>query len=368
MSRILALAPLLALAVATPALAAGVTSVQAPKRVKAGASATIVASVDAVSSCRLTAGRTTATAAADGADRVTFSFTVSRSAKPKRYTLTLRCTGAAAKRITLTVSKGKGRRGTSSKLVKGKIKVAVRRAATTQPQPAPTPPCCKPAVTPTPEPTPPPVENAIRAVYALAADQAETPGYVAGIVATIDAVNGWFATQSPAGMVPRWLRDTGGKPEVKVVKLTRAAAEYESAGGFTRMYDDLQAVHPLPTSTQRSVVWMEVRQPGACASTSRGIAWMTEKTCNIKPVSPTSWPFEATYVTAHELVHLFGAVPDCAPHADGTGHVTDDPRDILYTGVRDFNNLMLDPGRDDYFATNGATCVDIATSPLWERR
>ena len=113
---------------------------------------------------------------------------------------------------------------------------------------------------------------------------------------------------------------------------------------------------------------METGHPdGACASTQAGVAWMTEKACNIKPVAPTAWPFDATYVTAHELVHVFGAVPDCAPHANGMGHVTDDARDILYAGARDFNNLMLGPGRDDYFGTAGSTCVDIASSPLTSR-
>jgi hypothetical protein len=45
----------------------------------------------------------------------------------------------------------------------------------------------------------------------------------------------------------------------------------------------------------------------------------------------------------------------------------DDPRDILYAGRRDFANLMLDPGRDDYYAT-GNSCADISTSALWISR
>ena len=351
------------LALAAPAASAGeVTSVQAPKRVKAGAAAKIVASVKDVASCRLTTKGGTTAASTAGADQVTFAFTVFRNAKPGRHTLTLRCSGAKSKTVRLTVTARKGKRGTSAKLVKGKIRVTVRRAPT--PQPQPTPPCCKtfPAPTPTPVPTPPPVENAFRAVYALAADQTETPGYVAGITATIEAVNGWFATQT-GGRIPRWLEG------VKVVKLARPASDYESAGGLTRMHADLEAVYPLPTASQKSVVWTQTNHPdGACASARAGVAWMTEKTCNIVPVAPTTWPFNASYVTAHELVHLFGAVPDCAPNSDGSGHVTDDARDILFAGARDFNNLVLDAGRDDYFGTNGSTCLDIATSPLWTSR
>ena len=135
------------------------------------------------------------------------------------------------------------------------------------------------------------------------------------------------------------------------------------------MHADLEAVYPLPTASQKSVVWTQTNHPdGACASARAGVAWMTEKTCNIVPVAPTTWPFNASYVTAHELVHLFGAVPDCAPNSDGSGHVTDDARDILFAGARDFNNLMLDPGRDDYFGRPGTPALDIATSPLWTSR
>lgn len=344
---------------------AGVRSVTVPKSVQAGRTAVIKVQLVDVAQCRLTAGKATKTTDTASAISVTYRFTVSKKAKPGTYSLTLRC-GSESRKLRLKVVKGKSRRGTSKTLVQGKIRdrVAGRDRVVA---PAPTPPCCKPVATPTPAPTPPPVENAFRAVYALAADQAEEAGYVTGIAATIEAVDGWFSGQT-GGLTPRWLR-SGTAIDVKVVKLARPAAEYESAGGLTRMKADVEAAFPLATASQRSVVWTQTNHPdGACGSTQAGVVWLTEKACNIKPVTPTSWPFDGTYLTAHELTHLLGAVPDCAPHADGTGHVTDDPRDILYAGARDFNNLMLDPGRDDYFATNGATCADIATSPFWERR
>ena len=359
--RALALAVLALALVAPAASAAGITSVQTPKNVKTGKTAVILVRVDAVAQCRLTVGKASATADTSSAISVTYRFTVSKRAKPGTYPLTLRC-GAETRKLRLKVIKGTGKRGTSKTLVQGKIRSRLTARDRVLP------PCCKtvppaptPAPTATPAPTPPPVENAFRAVYALAADQTETPGYVAGIAATIDAVNGWFATQT-GGRIPRWIEG------VKVVKLARPAADYEAADGLARMHADLEAVYPLPTASQKSVVWTQTNHPdGACASARAGVAWMTEKTCNIVPVAPTVWPFNASYVTAHELVHLFGAVPDCAPNSDGSGHVTDDARDILFAGARDFNNLMLDPGRDDYYAT-GNTCADISTSALWTSR
>jgi hypothetical protein len=67
------------------------------------------------------------------------------------------------------------------------------------------------------------------------------------------------------------------------------------------------------------------------------------------------------------MTHNFGAVPTCAPHQGGGAHVTDDPRDILYQGPqpRDWNNQMLDPGHDDYYATGRGDCPGIASSAFW---
>ena len=42
--------------------------------------------------------------------------------------------------------------------------------------------------------------------------------------------------------------------------------------------------------------------------TGGDISWLPEKSCDIRPVA-AMWPFEGTYLTAHEMVHNFGAVP-----------------------------------------------------------
>jgi len=349
---------------------AGVTSVKAPKRVKAGKQATVTVRLDQNATCRLTAGK--ATASVPLANQIQFTFTVSPKAKPGKYTLTLRC-GTESRKLKLTVTKGKGRRGTSKTLVRGKITTRASARIGGDVNPVPTPPCCKVTPTPTPTPTPDPSApgpaNSFRAVYALASDQAEKPGYVAGIVATIDEINRWFATQTTGNVQPRWIRDAGA-PKVAVVKLARPASAYENpADGLASFRADLAAAAPLAAPTQKSVVWMDVVNPeGACGLTTAGISWMTERPCGIDPTLPAIWPSGATYITAHELAHNFGAVPDCAPHSIGGGHVGDDPGDLLYAGggPRDWNNLSLDPGHDDYYATGNA-CSDIAKSVFWTK-
>ena len=87
--------------------------------------------------------------------------------------------------------------------------------------------------------------------------------------------------------------------------------------------------------------------------------------CAIVPTTNSTWPLGMSYLVAHELVHLLGAVAECAPH-HVNGHVNDDPRDVLYEGPlpRVWDNLMLDVGHDDYYAHSDAGCADISTSPF----
>ena len=69
-------------------------------------------------------------------------------------------------------------------------------------------------------------------------------------------------------------------------------------------------------------------------------------------------------VAAHELMHLLGAAPSCAPNVHDGSHVMDDPRDVLYTGrdVTWWSERVLDVARDDYFGHGRSDCLDIADS------
>ena len=68
----------------------------------------------------------------------------------------------------------------------------------------------------------------------------------------------------------------------------------------------------------------------------------------------------------HELVHTLGFVAACAPHHTLAGHVSDDPRDLMYAGPLAWQPSMLDVGRDDYFG-HGAYCDDLAASDFLEQ-
>ncbi len=228
-----------------------------------------------------------------------------------------------------------------------------------------------PVANPTPG-LPPDAEltNSFRVIYALPSDVAADPAIVSGIPHEIDLVAGWFAGQT-GGHQPRFYAP-GGTLALDTVNLGITRAQLEGAANpLTTLATTL---HSLGYGTSGETVVAYVASKGiACGITqdNNGAAttvalWMPA--CDIYPSASTpSFPYNATYLAAHEITHAFGAAPDCAPHADGTGHVSDDPRDVIYGGPldRDWAHITLDPGHDDYYGHGRADCLDIARSPFW---
>ncbi|MDO9352852.1 MAG: hypothetical protein Q7T55_04115 [Solirubrobacteraceae bacterium] len=269
----------------------------------------------------------------------------------------------------------------------GRSKALVSSTQTIMVSAAVTPPCCKtnpsptpgstpaPVTGPTPSPTPAPTSGPIitpsaarpsfRAIYAVASDQTPVAGKYAAITASANATNDWFATQTTGGVRPRWVRDGGGAIVVSTVRLPRPAAAYDTAT-FASLVSELGVAAPTPAN-QKTVLWFDVKSPNGCGVTGSGLSVLFEAACNIHPATSDVFPYGATYLTAHEMTHNFGAVASCAPHASGGGHVADDNRDLLYAGAgaRDWANITLDPGHDDYYATGNPACPGIESSPYW---
>lgn len=74
------------------------------------------------------------------------------------------------------------------------------------------------------------------------------------------------------------------------------------------------------------------------------------------------------FAMLHELLHTMGIVPTCAPRHTRAGHVSDSPKDLMYAGSKDWYPSVLDVGRNDYFNAPIRGCLDLADSPLLERR
>ncbi|MDQ5820825.1 MAG: hypothetical protein M3540_05240, partial [Actinomycetota bacterium] len=92
----------------------------------------------------------------------------------------------------------------------------------------------------------------------------------------------------------------------------------------------------------------------------------TKSACEKESLSswaPGYWEFGML----HEVLHALGFVPACARHDTGTGHVSDDRRDLMYTGSEPWHPGRLDVGHDDYFRARIHDCPDLAASPYLVR-
>ena len=63
-------------------------------------------------------------------------------------------------------------------------------------------------------------------------------------------------------------------------------------------------------------------------------------------------------VTAHEVLHTFGAVSSAAPNecdGESSGHTCDDESDLMFPSIggEPLSSKLLDPGRDDYYGHAG---------------
>jgi hypothetical protein len=68
-----------------------------------------------------------------------------------------------------------------------------------------------------------------------------------------------------------------------------------------------------------------------------------------------------------EVMHAMGYVPSCAPNDTGDGHVSDSPRDLMYSGDEQWKPTVLDVGNDDYFHAHILGCREFAESPYLDR-
>ncbi|MEO8692311.1 MAG: hypothetical protein ABI658_02280 [Acidimicrobiales bacterium] len=212
------------------------------------------------------------------------------------------------------------------------------------------------------------------AIYALPNDAVLTPSgsrpdlrpnvLVPRIQSELRSVREWFATQS-GNRRPRFVLGANGI-EVTVVTIPVSTAEL-GASGWDAHYTILRLLTEAGVllDNEMGVIYVPSDGPACGATTNHSILYMDA--CSIYPSGQFGFPYGASYLAAHEMTHAFGAVPRCAPHYDGSGHVNSDNRDVLYQGPggRDFLNLMLDPGHDDYYGHGRPDCVDIATHPAW---
>ncbi len=218
-------------------------------------------------------------------------------------------------------------------------------------------------IVPPPLPDPEPADI-VQAIYAVPADVAAVPGRDAAVRNEIEEVQAWYDGQT-GGRHPVFSRDAGGAVSVVTVVLPDTLADLSAmVNPEAAITAAVNSAEPDTAGKYLAVVMEGDLGTGYCGRTG-SVVFIPIGNCDIGVSDTSVWPYGGTYLMGHELTHLLGAVPGCAPNSDGTGHVDDDNRDVLFSGgARDWDNLMLDPGNDDYYGHGRDDCTDIADSAL----
>ncbi|MEX2647128.1 MAG: PASTA domain-containing protein, partial [Gaiellaceae bacterium] len=70
------------------------------------------------------------------------------------------------------------------------------------------------------------------------------------------------------------------------------------------------------------------------------------------------------FAMLHDIFHGLGAAPTCSPHHTLSGHVSDSPNDLMWSGGQPWQlPPKLDIGRDDYWGHGRSDCLDVSGSP-----
>ena len=221
----------------------------------------------------------------------------------------------------------------------------------------------------------------VHVIYALPSDGVDraldTDGTIASSMAAIDA---WLQRQTGG---PHLRLDTWrGALDVTFVRFgmtdraIAASAQYVrdvleaelAAQGFARR-NKLYAVYydGLSTASCGGGAWPPKAPGHVAALYLRGVPADGARRCVQKPIGTS--PDTPSYVELgflHEMFRSLGIVGACAPHHCRSGHVSDDPRDLMYAGDAPWHPSLLDVGHDDYYAHGQTDCLDLARSAYLE--
>jgi hypothetical protein len=197
-------------------------------------------------------------------------------------------------------------------------------------------------------------------IYAIPSDGTDRFSNFASRMQTdAEAIDGWWRGQDPTRTPREDLAQfaCGLQLDLSTLRLSRSSAEMQAlASPFDEIWTFLTS-NGFSSQFYKYVVYYDgpVSNQDHCGSggtlpNSLGIAMVFVQSC--EGVANSA-------VAAHELLHTLGAVPQGAPHdcpSPNGGHTCDDTRDMLYpfTTGSPLSDLILDPGRDDYYGHSGS--------------
>lgn len=213
----------------------------------------------------------------------------------------------------------------------------------------------------------------VHAVYALPSDAEDgNLDRYGDIERSLEAIQHWLEAET--GQRLR-LDTAGGRLDVTFLRLPFTAQEGEERGAA--LVEDLGGAlrDGLGTSPGKTyAAYYAGRSGDACGSASAeggvAVVFVHPEGCSPQAVGAdreTASTYEA--VMAHELLHVFGAVPECAPdRLETSAHVGTSVGDLMYAGPEwsGHDEVVIDAGRDDYFGHGRSDCPDTAASGFWE--
>jgi hypothetical protein len=220
----------------------------------------------------------------------------------------------------------------------------------------------------------------IHVMYVLPSDGIDEKLDTNGVLATsVTAFQSWLGSQTEG----RHLRlDTyQGNLDITFVRLSRTDAQIRSYNAFVR--DQIEQELRAAGFDRPNKVYA-VYYGGSSNYACGGGAWPPTLTGNVAALylrgappgaapcatnrfaSSQEMPGYWEFARIHEILHTLGFVAQCASHHTLSGHVSDDPRDLMYAGPLPWQPSILDIGHDDYFQYNRPGCLDLAKSPFLE--
>jgi len=219
----------------------------------------------------------------------------------------------------------------------------------------------------------------IHALYVVPSDGADraldTDGTVA---ASVGNWQRWFESQTLGGGLR--LDTSGGELDVSFHRLAQSESALADPGIFIR--NAIEAELRAAGFARADKVYA-VYYDGATTAACGGGAWPPTSPGNVgalyleatfgagfpcyDPALSRSGLQIMDFAMLHEVLHTMGFVPTCAPHHTRSGHVSDDPRDLMYAGDEPWRPSILDVGQDDYYHAHILGCRELAESTYLER-
>ena len=208
----------------------------------------------------------------------------------------------------------------------------------------------------------------LKVIYALPSDGVDRGFDTTGTLhKSLSSGQRWLAGQT----ANRYIRydAADGALDITFVRLPRTDAAYYSYNGLIR--DSIEKDLRAAGWTQANVLllaYYDGRHIDRCASAAwppgypgtLGAVYLKGAPNSAGPcagnafaASPTAAPGYLDFVAVHEVFHLLGLVSTGAPNHALSGHVGNDPTDLMYAGTLAWRPATVDVTKTNYYSNTG---------------